>query len=90
MASVAVEKKIPMIDHLQYVWMLIFDTIGGQKKKLKKVHTHKFEKGQMEDYIQYLSTYPTCTEVQKPCLLMFNYYYQVLLHVWDKNTCLVM
>ena len=23
----------------------------------------------MEDYIQYLSIYPTCTEVQNPCLL---------------------
>ena len=49
----------------------LFDTIGGQKKtKKKKVHTHRFERGQMaEDYKQYLFTYPTCTEVQSPCLL---------------------
>ena len=27
----------------------------------------------MKDHIECLSTYPTFTEVQKPCLLMFNY-----------------
>ena len=47
----------------------LLDTIGGQKKTQKKC-THTFERGQMaEDYKQYLFTYPTCTEVQNPCLL---------------------
>ena len=45
---------------------------------------NKFEKGQMKDHIQCLSTYPTFTEVQKP-LLMFNYIIKWYCMLGQKN-----